>query len=131
MSEWHKPRPDPGLIRWTDTVDEDRTYLSVVTIGELREGMERMPPGRRRDRLNRWLDDELPVRFERRILPVDIETGDVWGRMMARTKKVGRCIDAVDGFIAATAEVHGLEVITRNVPHFESTGVKICNPWSG
>ncbi|NED99406.1 type II toxin-antitoxin system VapC family toxin [Phytoactinopolyspora halotolerans] len=131
VSEWLKPQPDPGLVSWTHTVDEDRTYLSVVTIGELREGMERMPPGRRRERHTEWLDDDLLVRFEGRVLPVDVEVADAWGRMMARTKKVGRCVEVVDALIAATAEAHRLEVVTRNVAHFSATGVKICNPWSG
>lgn len=129
VSEWAKPRPDPGLIKWTHLVDEDRTYVSVITIGELRKGAERMPPGWRRERLREWLGDELSVRFERRILPVGIETGDAWGRMMARTETVGRCVGPTDGLIAATAEVHGLQVVTRNVKHFEPTGVPVHNPW--
>lgn len=131
VSEWIKPRPDSGLIRWTHTVDEDRTYVSVITIGELRKGAERMPAGRRRERLREWLGDELSVRFERRILPVDYETGDAWGRMMARTEIDGRRVGSKDGLIAATAEVHGLQVVTRNVKHFEPTGVPVHNPWSG
>lgn len=131
VSEWLKPRPDPGLISWTHSVDEDRTYLSVITIGELRKGAHRLPAGRRRERLREWLTDELRVRFERRILPVDIETGDAWGRMTARMEMVGQQLGDRDGLIAATAEVHGLEVVTRNVKHFEPTGVPVHNPWTG
>lgn len=129
VSEWFKPQPDSGLMRWTHTVDEDRTYLSVITIGELVKGAEKMPAGRRRERLKGWLTDELKLRFDRRILPVDSTTGEAWGRVMARTEMAGRCVGPAEGLIAATAEVHGLQVITRNIKHFEPTGVPVHSPW--
>jgi len=66
VSEWVKPRPDPGVIRWTESVDEDRVFLSVISFGELRYGAERMAAGARRRRLEEWLQDELPLRFEGR-----------------------------------------------------------------
>jgi len=68
VSEWVKPRPDPGIVAWLDEVDEDRTYLSVITLGELRKGVDRLADRRRRDRLDRWLSGDLPERFSRRLL---------------------------------------------------------------
>lgn len=131
VSEWVKPRPDVGLVRWLDGIDEDRTYLSVLTVGELRKGVERLSPGSRKGRLSTWLSDELPDRFAGRILPVDLAVGDAWGRMLSRAEAAGSGVGGIDGLIAATAEVHQLEVVTRNVAHFRSTGVRVHCPWVG
>jgi hypothetical protein len=129
ISEWVKPRPDPGLVRWLDHVDEDRTYISVITLGELRKGVDRLADGRRRERLDHWLSDELPDRFAHRILPVDAMVADRWGRLLAGTEKAGSPIDSTDALIATTALVHRLQVVTRNVAHFRPTGVPLLCPW--
>ncbi len=130
VSEWARPQPNPGVVRWLADVDEDRVYISVLTFGELRRGVDRLTPGRRRHRLDTWLSEELADRFVDRVLPVDHDVADVWGRLLAHSESAGRPVGAVDGLIAATAEHHGLEVVTRNVRDFESTGVRLLNPWS-
>ncbi len=129
ISEWVKPRPNPGLISWMETADEDRVFLSVVSLAELRYGVERMPTGSRRSRLTAWLERELPLRFEGRILPIDSEVADAWGRMMSRNEAAGRPMAAMDAFLAATAEVRGLALVTRNVADFPLLKA-ILNPWS-
>lgn len=131
VSEWVKPRPDPGVVRWLAEVDEDHTFLSVVTIGELRRGVERLPTGARRDQLARWLDGQLTDRFEGRLLSLDTEVAEVWGRLLARLDQNGRKVGVVDTLIAATAHCHALRVVTRNVTDFEPTGVPVVNPWTG
>jgi predicted nucleic acid-binding protein len=131
ISEWVKPRPDPGIAGWLDEVDEDRTYLSVITLGELRRGIDRLAQGRRRDRLDRWLARELPDRFGERILPVDAVVADEWGRLLARAENSGTAVGGIDALISATAKVHGLQVVTPNVAHFQHTGVDVICPWSG
>jgi toxin FitB len=131
ISEWVKPRPDPGIAGWLDEVDEDRTYLSVITLGELRKGIDRLAQGRRRDRLDRWLARELPDRFGERILPVDAVVADEWGRLLARAENSGTAVGGIDALISATAKVHGLQVVTRNVARFQHTGVDVICPWSG
>jgi len=130
VSEWARPHPNPGVVRWLADVDEDRVYISVLTFGELRRGVDRLTPGRRRHRLDTWLSEELADRFVDRVLPVDQDVADVWGRLLAHSESAGRPVGAVDGLIAATAEHHGLEVVTRNVRDFETTGVRLLNPWS-
>jgi predicted nucleic acid-binding protein len=131
ISEWVKPRPDPGIIQWFDEVDEDRTYLSVITLGELRKGVDRLAGGRRRDRLEQWLTSELPDRFGERILPVDVAIADEWGRVLAHAEKAGTAVGGIDALIAATAKMHGLQVVTRTVAHFRYLGIAVASPWRG
>ena len=129
VSEWVKPRPDPGIAAWLDEVDEDRTYLSVITLGELRKGVDRLADGRRRDRLDRWLTGDLPERFSGRLLPVDAVVADEWGQLLARAECAWSAVGSPDALIAATAKVHGLQVVTRNVRDFRATGVDVISPW--
>jgi len=111
-----------------EAADEDRTFLSVVTLAELTYGVERMPAGARRSRLERWLLEELPLRFEHRILPVDEKIAQAWGKTIARCEAAGRPLGAMDAFLAATAEVHRLTLVTRNLGHFPMLKA-VLNPW--
>jgi toxin FitB len=129
VSEWVKPRPNPGLIGWSESADEDRIFLSVVSLAELRYGVERMAPGRRRSRLEQWLQHELALRFEGRILPVDANVAEAWGRTVSRSEAAGRPIGAMDALLAATAETHQLTLVTRNVSHFPLLKT-VLNPWT-
>jgi len=129
VSEWVKPQPNAGLMRWTDSVDEDSVFLSVITLAELRYGIDRMVKSKRRRRLEAWLHDELPIRFEGRILSIDPSFADACGRMIRRAKLLGRPIEAMDAFLAATAEIHDLTLVTRNVSDFPLLKT-IVNPWT-
>ena len=129
VSDWVKPRPNPGLIRWMESADEDRVFLSVITLAELRYGVERMPAGARRHRLETWLQRDLPLRFEGRILPVDDRIADAWGKTVSRNEASGHLMSAMDAFLAATAEVHRLTLVTRNVRHFTLLKA-VLNPWT-
>jgi toxin FitB len=130
VSEWVKPSPDPGLVRWLAETDEDRIYLSVITLAELRRGVERLGTGRRRARLEDWLQVELPQRFAGRLLVVDERIADNWGRLVARTQAAGGSIGVMDGFMAATAYVARLTLVTRNTADFEVADITVLNPWS-
>lgn len=129
VSEWVKPQPDSGVIAWLAETDEDRVFISVVTLAELRHGIERLPAGARRNRLDTWLMGELLDRFETRMLPVDPAVADAWGRVMARGQAAGRPVGTMDAFIAATAEQYGLILVTRNVADFDVLGIQFINPW--
>jgi predicted nucleic acid-binding protein len=131
VSEWVRPHPDRGVVAWLAATDEDRVFISVITLAELRYGIERMAAGSRRNRLTQWLRDDLPSRFDRRVLPMDQAVADIWGKVVARSEGVGRPIGAIDAFVAATAEAHGLTLVTRNVSDFESSIKDIINPWVG
>jgi toxin FitB len=129
VSEWVKPKPNSGVVTWLANVDEDRVFLSVVTLTELRYGIERLAAGARRRSLEEWLQRELPIRFEGRILPVDETVADVSGRIAARSESAGRPIEAIDAFLAATAEVHNLTLVTRNESDFKAVSKATLNPW--
>ena len=131
ISESAKPRPDAGVLSWLATVNEDEVFLSVITLAELRHGVERLPVGARRAALDEWVTDALPARFANRLLPIDPATADQWGRTIARGQAAGRPLSAMDAFIAATAERHRLTLVTRNVSDFEVTGIRLLNPWNG
>ncbi len=129
VSEWVKPSPNLGVISWLANIDEDRVFLSVITLTELRYGIERMQPGQRRKNLTEWLEHDLPMRFEGRILGIDPSVADVCGSLIARSEGVGRPIDVTDAFIAAIAHVCDCTIVTRNVSDFESVTRKVLNPW--
>jgi hypothetical protein len=129
VSEWVKPCPNPGLIEWMESTDEDRVFISVVTFAELRYGVERLAAGGRRRRLEEWLGHELPLRFEGRILAVDGEVADAWGKTVSRSEAAGRPIGSMDAFLAATAEIHRLTLVTRNVSDFPLLKA-VLNPWT-
>ena len=130
VSEWIKPRPDAGVVTWLNECDEDRIFLSVVTVAELRNGIEHMSSGARRERLDKWLREELLLRFEGRLLGVDMYVADVWGIFTARVKTSGQSIGPMDACIAAIAEHHGLSLVTRNVADFKTFKIKVINPWT-
>ena len=131
ISEWQKPQPAPRVVDWLTEVDEDRVYLSVVTLAELRLGVDLMAEGRKKSRLDAWLRADLPLRFEERILAIDGAIADAWGAIVARQRRAGRPMSPMDGLLAATAEVHGLILVTRNTPDFRDVGITLLNPWDG
>jgi toxin FitB len=131
LSEALRPQPDARAMAWMTQAREEHLFISVVTLAELHFGVERLPIGARRDRLGRWLAEELAPRFETRTFPVDPETARIWGNVTARGRAAGRPISVIDGFIAATAQQHDLIVVTRNVGDFTVLDVRLINPWAG
>ena len=131
LSEGAKPLPNAGVMDWLASVEEEQLFLSVISLAELRHGVERLEHGRRRAALDLWLTDQLPARFDGRLLPIDEETADRWGRMVARARAAGRPIGAMDAFLAATADQHQFTLVTRNLSDFEPAGVRLFNPWAG
>ena len=103
--------------------------LSVITIAEIKFGIERLKPGRRRENLERWLNGDLAARFEGRVLPVTTAVAGAWGKITAARAAIGRPIPIMDGFIAATATVFELTLVTRNTADFENTPAPLLNPW--
>jgi len=130
VSEWVKPRPNSGVIEWLASADEDRLFLSVATLAELRYGVERLPAGRKSAQLQEWLETELRNRFEGRVVVIDEAVAAFWGKLLAKADAARRPIGAMDGFLAATAAVHQMTLVTRNEMDFAGAGIKTFNPWS-
>jgi predicted nucleic acid-binding protein len=130
VSEWVRPRPDAGVASWLAEVDEDQAFLSVVTLAELWRGIARMARSRRRAQLDEWLRHELLLRFEERILPIDDRVAVVWGDIVSEREAQGRPISVMDAFIAATARIYDLTLVTRNTSDFAGSVTAIANPWA-
>ncbi|XUM23458.1 type II toxin-antitoxin system VapC family toxin [Bradyrhizobium oligotrophicum S58] len=130
LSEMRRPAPDGRVIGWLDAVDEDRVYISVASIAELKRGVELMDPGRRRAALAAWLSHDLSARFADRILPIDQAVAERWGDLMSASHRSGIALSVMDGFFAATALAHQLTLVTRNVKDFAATGAPLFNPWT-
>ena len=129
ISELIKSEPDGNLVRWIGETDETILFLSVLTLGEIRNGIERLNPGRRRGRLESWLTVDLRLRFQNRILTVNEAIAERWGALSARAAKRGKPVPVVDGLLAATALHHDLMFVTRNDTDVSETGVPTLNPW--
>ena len=125
LSEARRPRGDEGVKRWISSTPTAELYLSVLVVGEIRRGVERL---KRRDPdqaeiYEAWLGTVLHD-YADRVLPVDAEAADEWGRM-----SVPGPIPVVDGLMAATAKVRGMTFVTRNTADVERTGVRVLNPF--
>ena len=129
LSERARPRPDPVLARWVDGLDEDRAFVSVISLAEIRRGIERLPASGRRTYLAAWLETDLAARFAGRVLTIDVQVADAWGVLVADGDRHGNPVPIMDGFLAATAVVHAM-TITRNTRDFARLGVSLVNPWS-
>jgi toxin FitB len=129
LSEWRKPRPDAGVIKWLLGVYEDDLHISAASIAELAHGVERLPQGKRREELGRWLEQDVVGRFGERIIGIDQRIASLWGRVVATRGSVGAPISVMDAFIAATALERELTLVTRNEQDFKSIGLTLINPW--
>jgi toxin FitB len=130
VSELIRKRPDPRVVQWVDEQDALRLYLSVITIGGIRKGIEKLPASRRKEELYTWLSSHLLVRFDGRILPITTDVMLRWGQLTGRLETEGRLLSAIDSFIAAIA-LHGqFTIATRNTDDFAGTGVALINPWN-
>lgn len=130
LSEVTKPRPEGRVLKWLDGIDEDRAFISVVSIAEIRRGVALMDTGRKRDALAEWLARDLPQRFEHRVIPVEEPVALAWGDLMGLAKRSSRGLASMDGLIAATAIAHDFTLATRNTKDFEGFGIDIIDPWT-
>ncbi len=129
ISEVRRLEPDFRVVDWLDRVDEDRVFISVITLAEIRRGITLMDKGHKRDSLEAWLAKDLLQRFEGRIITLDHAIAFTWGDLMGAARKRGAGLSVMDGFIAATALTKGHTLATRNTKDFEGLGLNIINPW--
>ena len=127
ISELRRREPNPNVVEWFEQRPSTALFLSVLTLGEIRKGIELVVDSKRKLRLLDWLEVELPKFFAGRTLPVDFAVADRWGRLQADAE---RPLPAIDSLLAATALHHNLRVVTRNARDFAFPGLEVINPWS-
>jgi toxin FitB len=127
ISELRRKKPDPMVAAWFAKRSATTLYLSVLTLGELRKGVEKVDDAKRRLLLTDWMEQDLPSYFSGRILSIDSVIADRSGRLQA---KAGRPLPLIDSLLAATAQRHSLKLVTRNVNDFHGLDVEVVNPWS-
>lgn len=132
ISELMKARPSGRVVEWVDATPEDLFYLSVITIGEIRKGIDLLDEtDPKRAALQSWLNRDLRVRFAGRWLPFDESVAERWGHLEAVARRQRVTLPTIDAQLAATALHHGLTFVTRNTADIRSTGVPVFNPWHG
>ncbi len=129
LSEYARREPDQQVIDWLDAQDEDSLHLSVITLGEIEKGILKLraTDARRAQKLTAWLV-KVQQRFAGRILPLDAATLRVWAQLAAQAELAGRPLPVMDGLMMATAQCHGLTIVTRNVRDFALYPL-LFNPW--
>jgi hypothetical protein len=128
ISETIRRRPNNAVISWLDRIPGEALFVSVLTLGEVRKGVESLGDKKRQERLRLWLEHDLPAWFESRVLAVDLAVADRWGRLLA---EIRRPVPTIDSLLAATALRYELRLVTRNTGDFEYPGLEVINPWLG
>jgi tRNA(fMet)-specific endonuclease VapC len=129
ISELVATQPEPNVIQWIENTDPQAIYLSVITIGEIKKGIAKIPDSHRKVVLEEWLMGDLLVRFQDHLLPLDTAVMLAWGSLIARLDKIGKPLPAIDSLLAATALQSRYTLVTRNTGDFEPAGVSLLNPW--
>jgi len=129
VSELISKRPNEKVLQYLQGIEEDHLYLSVVTIGEVKFGIDRLPESVKKEKLFTWLQNDLLERFENRIAEIDIDIMLKWGHINALLSKKGRPLPIMDALIASTALTGNYILITRNEKDFKDLGIQIVNPF--
>ena len=129
LSEFTRRKPDEKVIEWVNGINEEKLYISVITIGEIQHGIERLPESHRKSELLVWINNRLIERFDQRIIPLETQTMLLWGSLIARMEKSGQPMALLNSLMIATAFQNNLIIVTRNVSDFLLSGVQVINPW--
>lgn len=130
ISELIARQPNAQVVAWIDSLDPTTVYLSVITIGEIRKGIEKLEPSKRKDVLLDWLNTDLLIRFHEHLAEITTEVMLRWGEVTGQLERQGKPVGVVDSLIAAIALAGEFVLVTRNQRDFEGTGVTLLNPWS-
>lgn len=130
ISELIKPRPSSNVVYWVNSHPEENLYLTSITIGEIQRGISKLTKSKKRTNLQNWLESELIVRFEKRILGFGLPESKIWGKIQAQAEKNGTKMPILDGLMASIAIVQNMGIATRNIGDMEVSGATLINPWN-
>lgn len=128
ISEITKLKANRGVIEWLESTDSDDLYLSVINIGEIKKGINKLPASKKKQDLLFWLETLLED-YQNRILTVDLNVMENWSLLVANAEKKGQPVASLDSIIAATAYTHHLTLVTRNERDFYACNIPVINPW--
>jgi toxin FitB len=129
VSELTKLQPDSGVMDWLQTVNAEDLYLSVISMGEIKKGIHKLPISRKKQTLLLWAETLL-AEYQDRILGLDLAVMENWSVMIANAEKNGQPVASMDSLIAATAYTHHLTLLTRNESDFVACDIALTNPWT-
>ena len=130
ISELISKNPNKKVTDFILSLDEEKLYLSVITIGEIKSGIEKLDDGRKKEKLLHWLENDLLVRFHSRIINIDVEVMLQWGVTNTQLKKLGKTLPIMDSIIGSIAQAKNLILLTRNEKDFKNLDIKIINPFT-
>ncbi|MGE0087009.1 MAG: type II toxin-antitoxin system VapC family toxin [Desulfococcaceae bacterium] len=128
ISELTKAVPNQKVADWLKTVPPESLFISVITIGEIRKGLTKLPPSEKLERLTEWLNTLLLL-YAERILPVDVSVVEKWGILQGNAEKKGKPMSSLDSLIGAAAMLYHLTVVTRNENDFDADNIAVMNQW--
>ena len=131
ISELVKPQPNTNVVCWLKSQNENRFYLSVLTLGEISKGIEKVQDDHKKKKLHLWVSEDLNARFRGRILPINDQVVMIWGQIQGKTEKKGKGMPTIDGLIAATGLAFNMVVVTRNITDMQESGAVLFDPWDG
>ncbi len=129
LSELRRPKPEPRVVDFVAKQPLESLHISIVTLGEIRFGIEMVPDAIRRSELNNWLAHKVRPMFEQRVLSITEDIVLKWRLLVEAGRKVGHTFSEPDLIIAATAQHHGLTVVSRDTSDYERARVAVINPW--
>jgi toxin FitB len=129
ISEILRPKSSRKVTKWIKDEDENNLFISVLSIGELHKGIEKLAESKRKRELHNWVENDLKERFWNRIIDIDMQTAMIWGKIQGMAECIGRPMPAIDSLIAATGIAHNLTVVTRKTSDMLESGVSLFNPW--
>lgn len=129
LSELRRPKPEPKVVRFVADQPLELLHISIVTLAEIRFGIEALPDVKRRSELNDWLSHKVRPMFEQRVLPISEDVMLKWRLLVEEGRKAGHTFSQPDLIIAATAQHHGLTVASRDTDDYEKARVPVFNPW--
>ena len=129
LSEAKQKQPDPKVLRWLAQQSPTDCYLSVISLGEIQEGISALGSTKKASILADWLNT-LKHSFHGRILPLDEAVLSTWGELHGQARRKGQPLPVIDSLLAATALTHNLTLVTRNTADFKVPGLRLNNPWS-